>query len=147
MCQCVRITGSLSSILFAVRKERQSLFLCLSVPPTHLLHKPLCQARKLTCPVAQDGHSELVQGLNLGQSQNDVPCPNPIHVTNHSLFQLVEWPLLDLSEMYDYRSIHCCNIMANLRHNTLLRLDNANSSNTQFHSITINLLLLEHSHF
>jgi hypothetical protein len=75
---------------------------------------------KLTCLVAQDGHSELVQGLNLGQSQNDVPCPNPKHVTDHSLFQLVEWPLLDLSEIHDYHSNHSYNIMVNLRNNTVL---------------------------
>ena len=76
--------------------------------------------RKLTCPVAQDGHSELVQGLNLDQSQSDAPCPNPKHVTNHSLFQLVELPLLDLSEIHDYHSNHSCNIIKNLRQNTVL---------------------------
>ena len=76
----------------------------------HLLYKSQCQMRKLTCLVAQDGHSELVQGLNLGQSQYDAPCPNPKHVTNHSLFQLVEWPLLDLSEIQNNHSNHCCHV-------------------------------------
>jgi hypothetical protein len=109
-----------------IKNDEVSLYVSMSLS-THLLYKSQCQMRKLTCPVAQDGHSELVQGLNLGQSQNDVPCPNPKHVTNHSQFQLVEWPLLDLSEIHGYHlseihgyhSNHSCNIMANLRHNTM----------------------------
>lgn len=99
------------------QKKNDKFSLHVSMPlSTHLTHKLQCQMRKLTCPVAQDGHFELVQGLNLRQSQNDVPCPNPTHVTNHSLFQLVEWPLPDLSEIHDHHTNHSRNVMARLRH-------------------------------
>jgi hypothetical protein len=66
----------------------------------NLMYQSECKARNPTCPVGQDGHSVLVEVLTLGQSQNNVRCPIPECVTSHSLFLLVEWPLLDLAEIY-----------------------------------------------
>jgi hypothetical protein len=76
--------------------------------------------RNHTCPVGQDGHFVLVEGLSLDQSQDNVPCPSPEHVTSHSLFLLVEWPLLDLAEIYGTHFIQFCDFI--LRKKSLFKL-------------------------
>jgi hypothetical protein len=86
----------------------------------NLLYESECKVRNHTCPVEQDGHSALAEGLSLDQSQDNVPCPSPEHVTSHSLFLLVVWPLLDLAEMYGRHSIQFCNFI--LRNKSLFKL-------------------------